>query len=210
MSLLNYLIIILLILFCIDVIKEIYFNPKGNKNIKSKIQNTNYPNNKEIEVDEDDFLNIDKKENKIIELIIKYDRYSHEKDFILLKNNIEKDFKNIKIKGEDFPLPLNKRYFINFTYITQIGTCLLLLFPKYLKISLPFLSKNVIEFIAKYNIIFILGNFLIHFILNQHISITGAFEIMLNNNKLYSKLEMKILPDINKLKNILKNIGKIK
>ena len=112
---------------------------------------------------------------------------SHEKDFLHIKKQIENKYNNIDIKGEEFPLPKNKRYFINFTYITQIFTCLLLLFPKYLKLGIPFLSDNTFQFIEKYNFLLIIGNFLIHLILNQHIAITGAFEIFFNNSKIYSK-----------------------
>ena len=103
---------------------------------------------------------------------------------------------------------MDKRYFINFTYLTQIGTSLLLFFPKYLKFAIPLLSTNVLEFIEKYNIILILGNFLGHLILNYYISKTGAFEIMINNKKIFSKLETNTLPNINKLNHILKNIEK--
>ena len=212
MSSLNFLIRILLILFVIDVVKKIFFKPKENKQLKNITEPKKISNQNEIqfESDEDEFSSEQIRENTKTELIIKYDKYTHEKDFILLKNKIEKEFNKIKVKGEEFPLPLNRKYFINFTYITQIGTCLLLFFPKYLKIALPFLSNNAIEFVEKYNLVLIFGNFLAHFILNKHISRTGAFEIMLNDKKIYSKLEMQTLPDINNLNNILKKISKLK
>ena len=212
MSSLNVLIRILIFLFVIDFIKKIYFKPKEklskeNKNISNK-KDVKYETEEEDEFTNDnDIINTNSK----IELIVKYDKYSYEKDFSLLKNKIEKANNKINIKGEDYPLPLNIKYFINFTYITQIATCLLLFFPKYLKIGFPFLSNNSIEFIEKYNLILIFGNFFVHFLLNQHMSKTGAFEIILNDKKIYSNLDTKILPDINKLKiMILKKINKIK
>ena len=215
MSSLNFLIRILLILFLIDIIKKIYFKSNKNKLQKNKKENTNnsdinetnYQKNLKEEIDEFSNDNFDENNNKM-EFIIKYDRYSHEKDFKILKNIIEKDYKNVNIKGEEYPLPLNKKYFINFTYITQIGTGLLLFFPKYLKFAIPLLSTTALEFIEKYNIILIIGNFLGHMILNYYISKTGAFEVMINNKKIFSKLETNILPDINKLKYILNNIDK--
>ena len=211
MSSLNVLIRILIFLFVIDFIKKIYFKPKEklskeNKNISNK-KDVKYETEEEDEFTNDnDIINTNSK----IELIVKYDKYSYEKDFSLLKNKIEKENNKINIKGEDYPLPLNIKYFINFTYITQIATCLLLFFPKYLKIGFPFLSNNSIEFIEKYNLLLIFGNFFAHFILNKHMSKTGAFEIILNNKNIYSKLETKILPDVNKLKiMILNKIEKI-
>ena len=211
MSSLNVLIRILIFLFVIDFIKKIYFKPKEklskeNKNISNK-KDVKYETEEEDEFTNDnDIINTNSK----IELIVKYDKYSYEKDFSLLKNKIEKENNKINIKGEDYPLPLNIKYFINFTYITQIATCLLLFFPKYLKIGFPFLSNNSIEFIEKYNLLLIFGNFFAHFILNKHMSKTGAFEIILNNKHIYSKLETKILPDVNKLKiMILNKIEKI-
>ena len=211
MSLSNFLIIILLFLFAIDVIKKIYFTHNKNisreNTINNKIDSHINKNNQIEKEEEDEFSSIDDMvKNKKIEIIIKYDKFLHAKDFILLKNKIENDFKNIEIKGEEFPLPKSRRYFINFTYIVQIGTCLLLFFPKYLKIAMPLLSDNTFEFITKYNIMLIIANFILHFILNQHIIITGAFEIFFNNKNIYSKIETHNLPDIIKLKNVLKKI----
>ena len=205
MSIEKFLINLFIFLFIIDVLRKFYFNPKSE--IKKSLNNDIALNEAQFEKEEDnEFITDGINENKKMEIIIEYDKYLHEKDFILLKNKIENEFNNIYIKGEKYPLPKNKRYFINFTYITQIFTGLLLLFPKYLKMGLPILSNDSIEFIAKYNYILIIGNFIFHFILNKHISQTGAFEILFNNKKLYSKLEMNILPNINKLKNILKKI----
>ena len=205
MSIEKFLINLFIFLFIIDVLRKFYFKPKSE--IKKLLNNDIALNEAQYEKEEDnEFITDDINENKKIEIIIKYDKYLHEKDFILLKNKIENEFNNIHIKGEKYPLPKNKRYFINFTYITQIFTGLLFLFPKYLKMGLPILSNDSVEFITKYNYILIIGNFILHFILNKHISQTGAFEIMFNNKKLFSKLEMNILPNINKLKNILKKI----
>ena len=215
MSSFDFLIRILLFLFVVDVIKKYYFKPHENKLSKLLKENKNVSNKKgsKYEIEEEEVFSNDNNilnKNSKIELIIKYDKYSHENDFSLFKNLIEKEISEIKIRGEEFPLPLNIKYFINFTYITQIATCLLLFFPKYLKIGFPFLSNNSIEFIEKYNLLLIFGNFFAHFILNKHMSKTGAFEIILNNKHIYSKLETKILPDVNKLKiMILNKIEKI-
>ena len=206
MSLEKFLISLFLFLFIIDVLRKFYFYQKPKKYEKPSTDNI-IKNEKYINTEEDnEFGNDYMHNNKKIELIIKYDKYLHEKDFILLKNKIENEYNNINIKGEIYPLPKNKRYFINFTYITQIFTCLLLLFPKYLKMGLPILSDDSIEFIAKYNYLLIIGNFILHLILNKQISQTGAFEIFFNGKKLYSKLDMNYLPNMNKLKNILKKI----
>ena len=74
---------------------------------------------------------------------------------------------------------------------------------------MPLLSDNTIEFITKYNIMLIIANFILHFILNKHIIITGAFEIFFNNKNIYSKIATHNLPDINKLKNVLNKIIEI-
>ena len=206
MSLEKFLISLFLFLFIIDVLRKFYFYQKIKKYEKPSTDNI-IKNEKYINTEEDnEFGNDYMHNNKKIELIIKYDKYLHEKDFILLKNKIENEYNNINIKGEIYPLPKNKRYFINFTYITQIFTCLLLLFPKYLKMGLPILSDDSIEFIAKYNYLLIIDNYILHLILNKQISQTGAFEIFFNGKKLYSKLDMNNLNNMNKLKNILKKI----
>ena len=213
MSIIKILYILLIFLFIIDVLNKYFSKPKAIENKESPsnkneiTENTN-KNDKQNDIEDDfEYANDDINRNKKIEIIIKYDKYMHQKDFRLLKNKIENEYNNINIKGEEYLLPKNKRYFINFTYITQIFTCLLLLYPKYLKMGLPFLSNDSVETITKYNYLIIICNFILHFLLNRHISQTGAFEILFNDKKIYSKLEMKNLPDINKLKNILNKIN---
>ena len=163
--------------------------------------------------------NINKGKKKKI-LKINYDKYLYQKNFEKIKNEIENNYTNIFIEGEEYPLPDNKKFFSKFTYITQIGVSFLLVFTKSLKQGLPFIPDTTIQTIDEYKWFIMLGNFLIHFWLNRYLSTTGAFEIIFNlyimdifiylivfNKKiLYSKLETHSLPKLLDLKKIIKNL----
>ena len=217
MSLFNFLIIILLFLFCFDVVRKIYLKPEEqniiDKNLikhktEKKINNIkkskeNKDNIIENEDEDSDEFSI---KNKKIKILIIYDNYSHEKDFLSLKYKIEQNYNYIHIESAKYPLPPNKEFFIKFTYITQIITCLLLLFPKYLKKGIPFLSNDTFSFIEKYNLILIFSNFFLHYILNKYISKSGAFEIIFKDKKIFSKLESGKLPEEDDLINLINNL----
>lgn len=213
------LINLLLILFVFDIIRKFYFKPK--------IQNNEISKNKTVSDlftgDDDDEFMIEKKSEKINEekeeesqktpkkkkkiLIIKYDKYLYEKKFNEIKYDIENNFTNVYVDGIEYPVPENKKYFSKFTYITQIGVSILLVFPKALKLGLPLLSDNAIKNIEDYKWLIILFNFMMHFWLNKFLLTTGAFEIIYNNKLLYSKLEVHTLPkqiDLGKIMKILR------
>jgi selT/selW/selH-like putative selenoprotein len=139
-------------------------------------------------------------------LLIYYDKFLYDKKFFKLKDEIENNYTNIMVEGVEYPLPESKKFFLKFSYIIQIGLSLLIIFTKSLKLGLPFLSDNAIKIIEEYKWIIIISNFVIHFWLNKYLKATGAFEIMHNNNLLYSKLEKHILPNESDLKKIIKNI----
>ena len=108
MSSFDFLIRILLFLFLVDVIKKYYFKPHENKLSKLLKENKNVSNKKGSKYkseEEEEFSNDNNilNKNSKIELIIKYDKYSHENDFSLFKNLIEKEISEIKIRGEEFP-----------------------------------------------------------------------------------------------------------
>ena len=213
------LINLLLILFVFDIIRKFYFKPK--------IQNNEISKNKTVSDlftgDDDDEFMTEKKSEKINEekeeesqktpkkkkkiLIIKYDKYLYEKKFNEIKYDIENNYTNVYVDGIEYPVPENKKYFSKFTYITQIGVSILLVFPKALKLGLPFLSDNAIKNIEDYKWLIILFNFMMHFWLNKFLLTTGAFEIIYNNKLLYSKLEVHTLPkqiDLGKIMKILR------
>ena len=228
----NNLIKLLLILFVFDIIRKFYFKPKDinkghiNKNkILTDTDNSIINSNSKLDLsqndkyDDDEFAskkNSDKEENykenenqkiNIKILIINYDKYLYEKRFIKIKDEIENNFTNIFVEGKEYPIPETKKLFSKFTYITQIGVSLLIIFTKYLKLGLPFLSDNSIHIIEEYKWFIITGNFLLHYWLNKYIGTTGAFEIIYNNKTLYSKLEKHIFPkkvDIDKIIKILR------
>ena len=147
-----------------------------------------------------------KKSQKKKTILIYYDKYLYDKNFMKLKNEIENNFTNIIVEGEEYPLPENKKIFLKFTYVTQIGLSLLLIFTKSLKLGLPFLSDNIIKMIEDYKWVIIISNFIIHFWLNKYLATTGAFEIMFNKKLVYSKLEKHILPKELDIKNIINNL----
>jgi len=161
--------------------------------------------NKEKQEMEEREKNINKGKKKKI-LKINYDKYLYQKNFEKIKNEIENNYTNIFIEGEEYPLPDNKKFFSKFTYITQIGVSFLLVFTKSLKQGLPFIPDTTIQTIDEYKWFIMLGNFLIHFWLNRYLSTTGAFEIIFNKKILYSKLETHSLPKLLDLKKIIKNL----
>ena len=83
---------------------------------------------------------IENKEKKKKILKINYDKYLYQKNFEKIKKEIENNYTNIFVEGEEYPLPDNKKFFSRFTYITQIGVSFLLVFTKSLKQGLPFIS----------------------------------------------------------------------
>ena len=218
------LIPLLLILFIFDIIRKIYFKPKDfNKNTTSLNNIKNIENNNILNED-DEFIsqkepskdnneneeeynkNIPKSQQNQKILIINYDKYLYEKNFMKLKLEIENNYTNIIINGKEYPLPQNKIMFARFTKISQIGISLLLLSSKLLKLGLPFLSDNTINIIEDYKWIIIFGNVLFHFWINKFLLTTGAFEIIYNKNLLYSKLETHLLPTQVDIIKIIKNL----
>ena len=145
-----------------------------------------------------------RKKKKILK--INYDKYLYQKNFEKIKKEIENNYTNIFVEGEEYPLPDNKKFFSRFTYITQIGVSFLLVFTKSLKQGLPFISDNTIKTIDEYKWFIMLGNFLFHFWLNKYLSTTGAFEIIFNKELLYSKLETHSLPQHLDIKKIVKKL----
>ena len=225
------LINLLFILFAFDIIRKFFFKPKDiNSKNNPNFQKNNVAKNKtlkklDIEDNDDEFvtgkksekLEQNEKEEELIKkskkkkkiLTIKYDKYLYEKKFNELKYDIENNYTNVYVDGIEYPVPENKKYFSKFTYIIQIGVSLLLIFTKYLKIGMPFLSDDVIKIIEDYKWLIILFNFILHFWLNKFLLTSGAFEIIYNDKILYSKLEVHTLPKKIDLEKIIK-IRKIK
>ena len=161
-------------------------------------------NEKQEKQEKDEREKIEKKGKKQKILTIKYDKYLYQKNFEKIKRDIENNYTDIFVEGEEYPLPDNKKFFSRFTYITQIGVSLLLMFTKSLKQGLPFIPDSTIKTIDEYKWFIMLGNFLIHFWLNRYLSTSGAFEIIFNKKLLYSKLETHSLPQHLDLKKIVK------
>jgi hypothetical protein len=135
-------------------------------------------NEKQEKQEKDEREKIEKKGKKQKILTIKYDKYLYQKNFEKIKKEIENNYTNIFVEGEEYPLPDNKKFFSRFTYITQIGVSFLLVFTKSLKQGLPFIPDSTIKTIDEYKWFIMLGNFLIHFWLNRYLSTSGAFEII--------------------------------
>ena len=161
-------------------------------------------NEKQEKQEKDEREKIENKRKKQKILKIKYDKYLYQKNFEKIKRDIENNYTNIFVEGEEYPLPDNKKFFSRFTYITQIGVSFLLVFTKSLKQGLPFIPDSTIKTIDEYKWFIMLGNFLIHFWLNRYLSTSGAFEIIFNRKLLYSKLETHSLPQNLDLKKIVK------
>lgn len=204
----------------ININNQIEKKPNKESPIKEEHENEEENNNKERDNEENENNNNQKNNNKENfaekekktktedkkSILIYYDKYLYEKNFDKLKDEIENKYTNIKVEGVEYPLPESKKFFLKFTYVTQIGLSLLLIFTKRLKQGLPVLSDNAIKTIEDYKWIIIIGNFVLHFWLNKYLKVTGAFEIMHNKKILYSKLEKHLLPKESDIKKIIKSL----
>lgn len=116
------------------------------------------------------------------------------------------------IKEEEYPLPPYKKFFGKFTFVSQMGVSVLLFAGQKFKDKLTFIPSNVFDMLEKNKWYIIIGNFLFHRWINNILSSSGAFEISLNGQVLFSKLRSNKLPkegDIHKkLKKLLKKTNK--
>ena len=121
---------------------------------------------------------------------------------------MEKNFKNVIVKGEEYPLNSIRKIISYLVTITQISVFALVIAGDSLKPLLNnIIPNNLIDWIVEnklrsFIICFLLGN-----VLQTSISNTGAFEIFYNGNQIWSKLQSGNVPNINQLILLLNQNG---
>ena len=112
---------------------------------------------------------------------------------------MEKNFKNVIVNGEDYPLSQTRKFLSYSVMAIQFLIFTLLILCNFKNILNSILPDNLIDWIGEnklrtFFITFFMGN-----LLQSNISNTGAFEIFYNGNQIWSKLNMGDVPNINQL-----------
>ena len=112
---------------------------------------------------------------------------------------MEKNFKNVIVNGEEYPLSQTRKFLSYSVMAIQFLIFTLLILYNFKNIINSILPNNLIDWIGEnklrtFFITFFMGN-----LLQSNISNTGAFEIFYNGNQIWSKLNMGDVPNINQL-----------
>ena len=112
---------------------------------------------------------------------------------------MEKNFKNVIVNGEEYPLSQTRKFLSYSVMAIQFLIFTLLILCNFKNIINSLLPNNLIDWIGEnklrtFFITFFMGN-----LLQSNISNTGAFEIFYNGNQIWSKLNMGDVPNINQL-----------
>ena len=112
---------------------------------------------------------------------------------------MEKNFKNVIVNGEEYPLSQTRKFLSYSVMAIQFLIFTLLILCNFKNILNSILPDNLIDWIGEnklrtFFITFFMGN-----LLQSNISNTGAFEIFYNGNQIWSKLNMGDVPNINQL-----------
>ena len=117
---------------------------------------------------------------------------------------MEKNFKNVIVKGEEYPLHFIRKILSYLVTITQISVFTTMILGESIK---PFLINIIpnylIDWIIENKLLSLIISFFAGNILQSNISNTGAFEIFYNGNQIWSKLQTGNVPNINQLIQIL-------
>ena len=121
---------------------------------------------------------------------------------------MEKNFKNVIVKGEEYPLNFIRKILSYVVTITQISVFTTMILGESIK---PFLINIVpgylIDWIIENKLLSLIISFFAGNILQSNISNTGAFEIFYNGNQIWSKLQTGNVPNINQLIMLLNQNG---
>lgn len=121
---------------------------------------------------------------------------------------MEKNFKNVIVKGEEYPLHFIRKILSYLVTITQISVFTTMILGESIK---PFLINIIpnylIDWIIENKLLSLIISFFAGNILQSNISNTGAFEIFYNGNQIWSKLQTGNVPNINQLMLILNQNG---
>jgi selT/selW/selH-like putative selenoprotein len=121
---------------------------------------------------------------------------------------MEKNFQNVIVKGEEYPLHFIRKILSYLVTITQISVFTTMILGESIK---PFLINIVpgylIDWIIENKLLSLIISFFAGNILQSNISNTGAFEIFYNGNQIWSKLQTGNVPNINQLIMLLNQNG---
>ena len=121
---------------------------------------------------------------------------------------MEKNFKNVIVKGEEYPLHFIRKILSYLVTITQISVFTTMILGESIK---PFLINIIpnylIDWIIENKLLSLIISFFAGNILQSSISNTGAFEIFYNGNQIWSKLQTGNVPNINQLIMLLNQNG---
>ena len=121
---------------------------------------------------------------------------------------MEKNFKNVIVKGEEYPLHFIRKILSYLVTITQISVFTTMILEESIK---PFLINIIpnylIDWIIENKLLSLIISFFAGNILQSNISNTGAFEIFYNGNQIWSKLQTGNVPNINQLIMLLNQNG---
>ncbi len=120
---------------------------------------------------------------------------------------MEKNFKNVIVNGEEYPLSQTRKFLSYSVMAIQFLIFTLLILCNFKNIINSLLPNNLIDWIGEnklrtFFLTFVLGNFIQNQIYN-----TGAFEIFYNGQQIWSKLNTGNVPDINNLLKLLSQKG---
>ncbi len=213
-----YLIGILIILFSIDILKVKYFpDPVVKPQVDQEKASTGTVDETIKNLTDDDLKLEEENEKSIKEQSI-----SDETDKLMIvishcsshsgsASNIQKDLlshlTNADINLETYPLDESKAFLSKLLTYAQYGFFLFLMILTSLRNSLTFIPPKVFDFIE--NKKFMIG-MVAYFVISQlqsSVSRTGAFEVKVNNELIYSALENKILPTVEVLLHKIQDLG---
>ena len=121
---------------------------------------------------------------------------------------MEKNFKNVIVKGEEYPLHFIRKILSYVVTITQISVFTTMILGESIKpFLINFIPNYLIDWIIENKLLSLVISFFAGNILQSSISNTGAFEIFYNGNQIWSKLQTGNVPNINQLIMLLNQNG---
>ena len=149
------------------------------------------------------------KNSNLIYLTIQFcQSWSYRSYFMEIEQIMKKNFKNVIVNGEEYPLTsLRKTLSYSIIGFQFLIFSLLILINVIKPILTSIFPNDIIDWIGEnklrtFFLTFVLGNFIQNQIYN-----TGAFEIFYNGQQIWSKLNTGNVPDINNLLKLLSQKG---
>lgn len=110
----------------------------------------------------------------------------------------------MNISGDYYPISKQAQFISYIIYAIQVLICYLIVFKEHSRNTLTFLPAKVFEFFENKSPI---SCFLVYFIGNglvNSISNTGAFEVLVDNKLIFSKLQSGRMPHVDEVMSLIK------